>query len=296
MSSRAVDYDALEATTSVEGMTYDDDNQEILQLLKDDHGDFPCLCISEEVYGNREYLPYSSEELGWLGHFAKKSAHLVEFSVEGDKAFNNCSQQSVDRFFEDIGKCNRIRKLHFFGRNDLTEIMRKLDPAIKNNNIKHWSSEGCHLGETEVNHIFTAFRDMAGLEELSIQYYGIDEHDLNDDIMAGCIPSLAACTRMQKLKLILLDLSTSSCAALSAVFPRMAALHKLVLGENSIGNDGVEVLIRGLAECKQLHSVRLYDNRIGDFGLGCSSRVFLRVSTLWIWQVMRSPSLNSYRY
>ena len=92
----------------------------------------------------------------------------------------------LNEFFEDLGKCNRIRKVYFenFGwRIDLNEIMHKLDPTNRNNNITHWSSDGCYLGETEVNHIFNVFRrDMKGLEELSIRCDDDDDHNLDADI------------------------------------------------------------------------------------------------------------------
>ena len=45
--------------------------------------------------------PGRSAELGWLGHFAKKSARLEEFHISGH-AFENCSKQSVNEFMEDI--------------------------------------------------------------------------------------------------------------------------------------------------------------------------------------------------
>ena len=268
-SSRAVDYDALEATTAIEDITDDAENQEVLRLLRDDDGGLSGLYICEDAYGNNlgDYRPCKSEELGWLGHFAKKSTHLEEFALEGGDAFNNCSEQSIDQFFEDLGKCNQIRKLYLVWRNDLTEIMHKLDPAIKNNNITHWSSDGCYLGDTEANHIFNTFRDMKGLEELSIKCDDEDEHDLNDGVMAGCLPSLAACTGLRKLELITLDLSTSSCAALNAVFPRMAALRQLDLCGNSIDHNCVEVLVNGLVNCKHLHGLNLSRNLIGYRGL-----------------------------
>jgi len=175
----------------------------------------------------------------------------------------------MDRFFQDLGKCNRIEKVSTGWKNDLTEVLQKLGPTLKNNNITHWTVEGCYLGVPEANYLFNTFREMKGLEELYI-CGGIEEaghdHDLNDNAVAGCIPSLAACTGMQKLILNGLSISTHSCAALSDVFPRMAALRRLNLYRNSIGDDCVEVLVRGLAGCKPLRSLRLDSNMISDNG------------------------------
>ena len=184
--------------------------------------------------------------------------------MNGTEIFISCTVQSVERFFEDLGMCKHIKKMNF-AATDLDEIIYKLGPAMKNNNITHWSVDECYMGVPEVNHMFKTFRDMKSLE-----YIHIDaplQHGWNDDIMAGCIQSLAASTRMRKLTLINLNMSTSSCAALSAIFPRMAALVELDLGGNSIDDYCVEVLVRGLAECKHLQSLSLNRNRIGDGGL-----------------------------
>ena len=217
--------------------------------------------------------PDSSEELGWLGHFAKKSTRLKWLSMSGSKSdiFDNCSEQSVNKFFEDLGKCHHIERMDFSFTN-LSEIIHKLEPTTKNNSITHWEMLDCYLGVgvSETNFLFNAFREMKSLKELSISYeYGtVPELAIFDDIvMAGCIPSLASCTDMQEMKLQWLGLSTHSCAALTAIFPRMASLNKLNLCGNLIGDDCVEVLVRGLAECTHLQELRLDRNLIGDNGL-----------------------------
>ena len=67
----------------------------------------PALTVCEVLYARdftAGYSPGSSEELGWLGHFAKKSTDLETFGMCGRDIFQNCSEESVDRFFEDLGK------------------------------------------------------------------------------------------------------------------------------------------------------------------------------------------------
>ncbi|EJK48831.1 hypothetical protein THAOC_32345 [Thalassiosira oceanica] len=111
-----------------------------------------------------EYHPKSSEELGWVGHFAKKSTHLEEFGLSGsdDEIFSNCSKQSVDQ---------------------------------------------------------------------------------GDSLLT---------------------------VGLGAIFPRMASLQFLNINENLIGggvDDTVETLVRGLVECKHLHTLFMQNNYITDSGL-----------------------------
>ncbi|EJK44995.1 hypothetical protein THAOC_36422, partial [Thalassiosira oceanica] len=269
-SSKTTDYYvALEATTSIEDITVNLDNQKILRSLRDDDGDLSRLCVCcKEAHEHGDYRPENSEELGWLGHFAKKSTNLEDFALD-QAIFENCSKQTVDRFFEDIGRCSHIKRMALIHdmRPHLVQIAHKLAPSMKKNNITHLSLKDCFLGISEANFLFDTLRDMKSLEELSISYDNGD-YLLNDVDMAEWIPSLAAaCTVMRTLKLSSLGLNINSCTALGALFPRMASLHKLTLHWNSIDDDCVEVLVRGLTECKHLHSLDLDFNLIGDDGL-----------------------------
>ncbi|EJK44374.1 hypothetical protein THAOC_37091, partial [Thalassiosira oceanica] len=217
MSSPAVDYDALEATTTIEEITEDECDQETLRSLKND--ELPSLWLRETGLADQhgDYELRSSTELGWLGHFMKKSTRLESFGILGGDVFHNCSEQSIDRFLFDLRKCNHIKKMHFV-RTYLAEIIYKLGGAMKSNSITHLVVEGCHLRVPEATFLFNNLPDV--MEELWISCEHDGEDVLDDDIMAECIPSLANCTGMRKLKFNGLNLSTNSCAALGAVFPR----------------------------------------------------------------------------
>ncbi|EJK43947.1 hypothetical protein THAOC_37559 [Thalassiosira oceanica] len=266
MSSPEVDYNALEATTSIEEMTGYELNQNTLRSLKND--ELPSLCLYSEgvamVAG--EYELFSSTELGWLGHFMKKSTRLERFGICGLLIFDNCSEQSVDRFLDELGKCNHIQQMNFSGF-ELDQIIYKLGPAMISNNITHLDVEGCYMGVPEAIFLFNTLRDMSSLEELWISWELDDARGPNDAIMAECIPSLATCTGMRKLTLNDLTLSTNSCAALSGVFPRMSALLELDLGGNLIDDDCARFLAQGLSESIQILSLNLSHNRISDDGL-----------------------------
>ena len=266
----AVDYNALAATTSVEDITDNALNQKILRLLRTNDASLSYLCLCEKVSQEEDgfYHPGSSEELGWLGHFTMNctNENLKEFTLFEPDVFKKCSKQSVDRFFEDLGRCNHIETMQF-SHADLTEIVYKLGPAMKNSNVIRLSMEECDLGVAGKNHLFNVFRDMSRLEELSIEWNDPGNDNFNDDVMAGCIPSLAACTAMRCLALSCLGFGSNSCAALSANFPRMTSLNELTLQRNSIDDNYVGVLVHGLAECKHLRLLDLGFNMIGDNGL-----------------------------
>ncbi|EJK59796.1 hypothetical protein THAOC_19940, partial [Thalassiosira oceanica] len=260
-TSQAVDCNALEATTSIEDITENEHNRDILRALQNDELSGLWLCRQDLSEYCAEYELDSSRELDWLGHFAKKSTRLECVGILGDDTFGNCSGHSVDRFLDDLSKCNHIKKMTFSGLP--AEIIAKLGPAMKNNSRNH---EECHLGVPEATFLFNTFSDMDSLEELCIDCEGVLAN-LNDGEMAGCIPSLAACTGMRSLKLNYLNLSTNSCAALRGVFPRMATLREVVLRGNSLDDDCTRLLAQGLSDCKQMQSLFLSDNRISDNGL-----------------------------
>ncbi|EJK77912.1 hypothetical protein THAOC_00221 [Thalassiosira oceanica] len=205
-SQAAVDCNALEATTSIEEITDNEHNRDTLRWLQNDELPQLWLCNPDQATGG-DYELGSSRELEWLGHFAKKSTCLEGVGILGDDTFGNCSRHSVDRFLDDLGKCNHIKKMRFF-RTNLAGIICKLGPAMKSNNFTHFVVEECHLGVPEATFLFNTFRVSNSLEELCIDY---EEEEgvlvnLNDGDMAGCIPSLAACTSMRSLTLNYLNL------------------------------------------------------------------------------------------
>ncbi|EJK44366.1 hypothetical protein THAOC_37097, partial [Thalassiosira oceanica] len=251
------DYDALAATTSAEDITEDVGmNQDTLQSLRDDDANLLHLrlCSGEiaEGYCNEgDYFPGSSEELGWLGHFAKKSTRLQNLILVGSDIFKNCSKYSVDRFFEDLGRCNHIKNMQI--STDL-EVVAKLGPAMRNNDITDFIAEGSYMGCSEVDSLFKTLGEIQSLEKLIMKgAFG------GDGSLGGYIPSLAACTGMRILKLKDMGIRTHSCAALRSILPRMDALLELDLGGNSINDNCVEDLVSGLADVSLLN---VSDNQI----------------------------------
>ncbi|EJK67454.1 hypothetical protein THAOC_11507, partial [Thalassiosira oceanica] len=272
--TKTLNVDALAQTMSIDDMAEDELNRGTLRLLRDDDASLPHLRLwgtGEDAQEHGDYHPGSSEELSWLGHFAKRSTHLKTIHFLWAGIFEKCSEQSIDRFFEDLGRCHHVKTMRFDDA-DLTEFVDKLGPVVKNNDITNFFSDGSYLGVSEANALFNTFSDMKSLEDLWISYDNYDfgddsDNDLDDDIMARCIPSLAGCTCMQRLILKDMRMSSKSCAALSAIFPHMAGLQELDLAGNLFDGNCVQSLARGLVECRSLRTLRLSRNRIGDDGL-----------------------------
>ncbi|EJK54191.1 hypothetical protein THAOC_26243, partial [Thalassiosira oceanica] len=104
MSSQAVDCNALEATASIEDITGNEQNRDILRSLQNDEISALWLCRPDLSEDYEDYELGSSRELDWLGHFVKKSTRLECVGVWGSGAFGNCSGHSVDRFLDDLGQ------------------------------------------------------------------------------------------------------------------------------------------------------------------------------------------------
>ena len=133
VDSMPTDYYALEATAKIKDMVEDELCQDTLRSLKyDDLSYLRIVAEDTSTYGllcdHGDYHPSSSEELGWLGHFIKKSSNLEFVEMTGkdilDDIFSNCSEKSIAAFFEDVGRCNHIERINFI-RTNLAPILSK---------------------------------------------------------------------------------------------------------------------------------------------------------------------------
>ena len=278
----AIDHDALVKTTSVDDMAdgqYCYQNRDYLRKLRDGDSEISGLCLCGGNYvgfpGDAEenYVPGSDKELGWLGYFVKKSTSMDYLGWTGQDIFDDCSTQAVEAFFKDLSKCTFFRTMSFL-MCDMAHIVYKLGPCIKNNSVARLFLDLCHMDASEANYLFELLREMSSLEELGIECEGwqSEEYVLDDDIMAGCVPSLKSHTRMQEMTLCDMRMSTSSCNALSAVLPQMTGILSLHLGRNLINCECTEALVRGLGGCCRLEKLDLTDNEIGDNGLDALMR------------------------
>ncbi|EJK56015.1 hypothetical protein THAOC_24174 [Thalassiosira oceanica] len=209
------------------------------------------------------HLNLSTYSFAALRGVFPRMATLRELVLRGNSLDDDCTRLLA----QGLSDCNQIQWATAADTPWIDSLT--LGPAMKSNNFTHFVVEGCYLGVPEATFLFNTFVDMNSLEELLIdgeEEGGVLAH-LNDGDIAGYIPSLAACTGMQSLKLSYLNLSTNSCAALRGVFPQMTTLRELVLSGNSLDDDCTRLLAQGLTDCKQMQSLDLSDNRISDNGL-----------------------------
>ncbi|EJK70537.1 hypothetical protein THAOC_08092, partial [Thalassiosira oceanica] len=237
MSSLAIGYDALEATTNVEDITEISENQDILRSLKNDELPALRLLAPGQAKKARDYEVRSSRELGWLGHFMKKSTRLESFGMYGYGAdtLNNCSEESVNRFFGDLSNleelyidCELIN--YGYGLDFLNDGMVELEsiPSLTTcKGIRTLTLNGLHLSINSCALLSVAFPRMAALLELHLSWNSFNDY----------------CTRI-------LAQGLSECKQILS----------LDLSRNRISDDGLDVLIQGLPA--SVDALNLEDNEI----------------------------------
>ncbi|EJK48914.1 hypothetical protein THAOC_32252 [Thalassiosira oceanica] len=119
MSSQAVDCNALEATTSIEDITGNEHNRDILRALQKDELFQLWLCTPDLSTECDDYELGSSRELEWLGHFVKKStrvfprmAALREVVLHGNSLDDDCTRLLA----QGLSDCKQMQSL-FLSRN-----------------------------------------------------------------------------------------------------------------------------------------------------------------------------------
>ncbi|EJK48503.1 hypothetical protein THAOC_32691 [Thalassiosira oceanica] len=220
MSSQAVNYyDALATTTSVEDITDNEDNQGALRSLKNDELSSLWLVIQSMVAEHGDYVLGGNTELGWLGHFVKKSTRLDAFGISGGDALDNCSGHSVDRFLDDLSNLEQLyvdcelEDGHGFedlNGDDMAECIPSLATCT---GMRKLTLNGLNLSTNGCAALRVAFPRMAALIELSLCGNSID-----DDCARVLTRGLSECKQLQSLN----------------------------LRSNIISDDGLDVLIQGL--------------------------------------------------
>lgn len=185
--------------------------------------------------------------------------------------------------------------------------------------IQKLSLQNCCLTEAGCSVLPGALRSLPSLRELHLS-----DNPLGDaGLRLLCEGLLDPQCRLEKLQLEYCNLTAASCEPLAAVLRATRDLKELVVSNNDIGEAGVQVLCRGLAEsacqletlklencgltaanCKDLCGIvasqaslkdlDLGSNRLGDAGLAELCPGLLSPSsqlrTLWLWECDLSVS------
>ncbi|XP_017898553.1 PREDICTED: ribonuclease inhibitor isoform X1 [Capra hircus] len=185
--------------------------------------------------------------------------------------------------------------------------------------IQKLSLQNCCLTEAGCRVLPGALRSLPSLRELHLS-----DNPLGDaGLRLLCEGLLDPQCRLEKLQLEYCNLTAASCEPLAAVLRATRDLKELVVSNNDIGEAGVQVLCRGLAEsacqletlklencgltaanCKDLCGIvasqaslkdlDLGSNRLGDAGLAELCPGLLSPSsqlrTLWLWECDLSVS------
>jgi len=275
--NNSINYAALANTINIEDITSDKANRNVLRNLQNNNPEFTTVYImnernvaDEEMDG---YYPVDGEDMGWLGYFIGQNTKLEEI----------CFLDTIDNelFYKEMS-CNKSIKEAQFSMCDLLdgEIFSMLCAFLKNNNsLTKIEVEECEFGAgSSIRQLSLAIANCnKSLQRIDLSCNDNDAGDLVD-----VITSLSMHPQLKELKLYSMDIGgINECTALATLLRcTTTQLQKLDLSDNTIDDNGIEVLVDALVNGNaKLQYLKLNDNH------SITSRGWRIVSTL-----LESPS------
>jgi len=249
-------YAALANTIQIEDITYDEQNQTILQKLKDNDERFDNLYVMDNNgstgYLDDDYIPDDGEDMGWLGYFIGNNKKLQE--IHFYKPINN------ESFYKELCHNKSIKKIHFNGNSSLDEDMiRMLNPFLQNNhNLISIKLNDCEFEVEDTRQLSLAI----GSCNTSLKQIDIINNEMVDGQLVDIITAMSKHPQLEEL-----DLSQNGtfgrneCTALSTLLRCTTSQLKTLIIYNSYVNDvGVGLLLPALRG-HALQQLNLGNNR-----------------------------------
>ena len=263
--------EALVGTIKIEDITPKEQNQKILQRLKDNEAfDTMWICDDESADGDhRDYVPIDGEDLGWLGYYIGQNTSLMQLHMCSDVYYNG-------PFYKGLGsnKTIRIIKLSGMYLSD-GQALKRLDQFFKNNgSLTVLAVENCDFNEAGIRHLSLAIGNCnKSLKRISIKY-------IEDGNMVDIITACSMHPQLKTLELCDVNIRRNECTALSTLLQHTTTqLNNLDLHNNNIDDKGVEDLVNALANGNKLELLDLSNNK------SITIKGWKKVSTL-----LKSPS------
>ncbi|KAK1737723.1 leucine-rich repeat protein [Skeletonema marinoi] len=251
----------------LDDITSSERNKSIMQKLRDGNSDFKdSLYILDEPMEDDdcEFIVQQSDDLGWLGYFVGENKRLGGLFIK-------CYLPPGTSFVE--GFC-RNRSIQFLDIEcDIGDYL-SLASLVGNNIFLDSLEVGC-IGNA---HDFAvALGQRSHLKCLHFENLDLLD-DLSDEEMSGIAQALSAQPQLEDIRLESIGLEGNGWAALSTTFMawgRNSKLKKLDLSFNDIDDEGLQSLLRGIANCRNLVELRLIgNNQITLVGLRALSGFF----------------------
>mmetsp|Transcript_18063 Transcript_18063/g.30471 ORF Transcript_18063/g.30471 Transcript_18063/m.30471 type:complete len:570 (+) Transcript_18063:253-1962(+) len=238
----------------LDDITSSERNKNIIQKLRDGNSDFKdSLYILDEPMEDDdcEFIVQQSDDLGWLGYFVGENKRLGGLFIK-------CYLPPGTSFVE--GFC-RNRSIQFLDIEcDIGDYL-SLASLVGNNIFLDSLEVGC-IGNA---HDFAvALGQRSHLKCLHFENLDLLD-DLSDEEMSGIAQALSAQPQLEDIRLESIGLEGNGWAALSTTFMawgRNSKLKKLDLSLNNIDDEGLQSLLRGIANCRNLVELNLFGNNV----------------------------------
>jgi len=257
--------EALVGSINVEDITPNEQNQKILQCLRDDdpildNEPFHKMWIVDRDGTDddrRDYIPdvgdgwgSDEEDIGWLGYFLGKNTSLMELTM--------CSGiDYTDTFYKGLNRNKTIRKILLCGMDG--EKLKMLDQFFKNNDsLRDFAVEASEFNEAGTRQLALAFGNCnKSLKRIDISYCDTIEGGRMVDI----IIALSMHPQLETLELCDMIIRRNEWTALSTLLRcTTTQLNKLDLQNINIDDDGVEDLVNALSNGNKLEWLVLSRN------------------------------------
>eukprot|EP00984_Skeletonema_dohrnii_P011451 scaffold4580_cov73-Skeletonema_dohrnii-CCMP3373.AAC.2 len=250
------DYDYYEARAKdvkMEDITSDEDNADILAMLRDNDPDVTYITIAETVEDGGDFVVREGDDLGWLGYFVGRSKQLRGLSID-----NFPDNLNIDAFLRGLGQNRSIENLYI--STDIGEDFKSLGPFLRNNNS---------LGDLTFSHFdmgLQCARNIALLlgQQSSLKCLCCEETNLDDEMFVEIASALRKQPQIEELNFYSNNIGRNGCVALGNALdgmrnPNLATVH---LEYNDIDDEGLHALVAGLINCHNLTSLCLSGNEL----------------------------------
>eukprot|EP00985_Skeletonema_marinoi_P022970 scaffold14929_cov154-Skeletonema_marinoi.AAC.12 len=228
-------------------------NKNIMQKLRDGNSDFKdSLYILDEPMEDDdcEFIVQQSDDLGWLGYFVGENKRLGGLFIK-------CYLPPGTSFIEGICRNRSIESLHIDC--DVGDYL-SLGSMLGNNSNLNSLQVGYSIGNA---HDFAvALGQRSYLKDLHFENLDLSD-DFSDEEMSGIAQALSAQPQLEDIRLESIGFEGNGWATLATTFMgwgRNSKLKKLDLPFNNIGDEGLQSILGGIANCRNLVELNLSGN------------------------------------
>ena len=242
-------YDALETSVRLKDITSCSRNRAVLHRIKNSDPGLTCLYMLDEPEDEDEFIVREGDDLGWLGYFIGRNETLKSLYVY----YLPTNRDQVEKFFFGVQRNKSIKAV---------DICNYINESLSVMNLPHVSSMSfeCQLEGEYVNYFALGLRRCTSLKKYSGQ------------LTAEIVQSLTTLPMLEKVHVWKnggLAISREECMALRELLANANKLKHLDLSGAGLEDDGLKLLVEGLACSSSLTDglLDLSHNDIGDTGL-----------------------------